>query len=104
MPATSAAIVEAPAARHRGAANVRHSALHSSAARRCLSLWSRAPAARIENNDGPGRDRKEQGPLYIAKANRDKLAISGREKIEADDQMENIADLVMPIDQNRLVL
>ena len=41
--------------------------------------------------------------LYIAKANRDKLAISGMEKIEAYDQMENIADLAMPIDQNRIV-
>jgi hypothetical protein len=41
--------------------------------------------------------------LYIAKANRDKLAISGMEKIEAYDQMENIADLAMPTDQNRIV-
>ena len=41
--------------------------------------------------------------LYIAKVNRDKLAISGMEKIEAYDQMENIADLAMPIDQNRIV-
>jgi site-specific recombinase XerC len=41
--------------------------------------------------------------LYIAKASRDKLAISGMEKIEAYDQMENIADLAMPIDQNRIV-
>ena len=41
--------------------------------------------------------------LYIAKANRDKLAISGMEKIEAYDQMENIADLVMPTDENRIV-
>lgn len=40
---------------------------------------------------------------YIAKANRDKLAVSGMEKIEAYDQMENIADLAMPIDQNRIV-
>ncbi len=40
---------------------------------------------------------------YIAKANRDKLAISGMEKIEAYDQTENIADLAMPIDQNRIV-
>ena len=41
--------------------------------------------------------------LYIAKASRDKLAISGMEKIEAYDQMENIADLAMPADQNRIV-
>jgi hypothetical protein len=41
--------------------------------------------------------------LYIAKASRDKLAISGMEKIEAYDQMENIVDLAMPIDQNRIV-
>ena len=41
--------------------------------------------------------------LYIAKANRDKLAISGMEKIKAHDQMENIADLAMPTDQNRIV-
>ena len=41
--------------------------------------------------------------LYIAKVNRDKLAISGMEKIEAYDQMENIADLAMPTDQNRIV-
>ena len=41
--------------------------------------------------------------LYIAKANRDKLAISGMEKIEAYDQMENTADLAMPTDQNRIV-
>jgi hypothetical protein len=41
--------------------------------------------------------------LYIAKANRDKLAISGMEKIEAYDQMENIADLAMPTDLNRIV-
>jgi hypothetical protein len=41
--------------------------------------------------------------LYIAKVNRDKLAISGMQKIEAYDQMENIADLAMPIDQNRIV-
>ena len=41
--------------------------------------------------------------LYIAKVNRDKLAISGMEKIEAYDQMENIADLAMPIDQNKIV-
>jgi hypothetical protein len=31
--------------------------------------------------------------LYRAKASRDKLAISGMEKIEAYDQMENVADL-----------
>jgi hypothetical protein len=42
--------------------------------------------------------------LYIAKANRDKLAISGMEKIEAYDRMENIADLAMPTDQNRIVI
>jgi plasmid stabilization system protein ParE len=41
--------------------------------------------------------------LYIAKASREKLAISGMEKIEAYDQIENIADLAMPIDQNRIV-
>jgi hypothetical protein len=41
--------------------------------------------------------------LYIAQASRDKLAISGMEKIEAYDQMENIADLAMPTDQNRIV-
>jgi integrase len=41
--------------------------------------------------------------LYIAKASRDKLAISGMEKIEAYDQMENIADLAMPVDENRIV-
>ena len=41
--------------------------------------------------------------LYIAKANRDKLAISGMEKIEAYDQMENVADLAVPTDQNRIV-
>lgn len=40
---------------------------------------------------------------YIAKANRDKLAISGMEKIEAYDQTENIADLAMPNDQNKIV-
>jgi hypothetical protein len=41
--------------------------------------------------------------LYIAKASLDRLAISGMEKIQAYDQMENIADLAMPIDQNRIV-
>jgi plasmid stabilization system protein ParE len=41
--------------------------------------------------------------LYIAKANLDKLAVGGMAKIEAYDQMENIADLAMPIDQNRIV-
>jgi len=41
--------------------------------------------------------------LYIAKASLDKLAISGMAKIQAYDQMENIADLAMPIDQNRIV-
>ena len=41
--------------------------------------------------------------LYIAKASLDKLAISGMEKIEAYDQMENIADIAMPIDQNKIV-
>src|SRR5262249_13653533 len=41
--------------------------------------------------------------LYIAKANRDKLAIGGMVKIEAYDQMENIADLAMPAGQNRIV-
>ena len=41
--------------------------------------------------------------LYIAKVNRDKLAISGMEKIEAFDQMENIADLALPADQNIIV-
>jgi hypothetical protein len=41
--------------------------------------------------------------LYIAKASRDKLAISGMEKIEAYDQMENVADLAIPSDQNRIV-
>ena len=41
--------------------------------------------------------------LYIAKASRDKLAISGIEKIEAYDQTENIADLAMPTEQNRIV-
>lgn len=40
--------------------------------------------------------------LYIAKASRDKLAISGMEKIEAYDQMENVADPAMPTDQNRI--
>jgi hypothetical protein len=39
--------------------------------------------------------------LYIARASRDKLAISGMEKIEAYDQMENIADLAMPTDQKQ---
>ncbi len=39
----------------------------------------------------------------VAKASRDKLAISGMEKIEAYDQMENIAGLAAPIDQNRIV-
>jgi hypothetical protein len=34
---------------------------------------------------------------------RAKLAISGKEKIEAYDQMENIADPAMPADQNRIV-
>lgn len=47
--------------------------------------------------------RSQDAGAYIAKANRDKLAISGMEKIEAYDQMENIADLAMPIDQNRIV-
>jgi hypothetical protein len=41
--------------------------------------------------------------LYIAKASLDKLAIGGMAKIEAYDQTENIADLAMPIDQNRIV-
>ena len=41
--------------------------------------------------------------LYIAKANRDKLATGGIEKIEAYDQMENIADRAMPPGQNRIV-
>lgn len=41
--------------------------------------------------------------LYIANASRDKLAISGMEKLEAYDQMENIADPAMPVDQNRIV-
>ena len=39
--------------------------------------------------------------LYIAKASLDKLAIAGMTKIEAYDQTENIANLAMPIDQNR---
>ena len=33
---------------------------------------------------------------------RDKLAIGGMEKIEAYDQMENVADPAMPTDQNRI--
>ena len=37
------------------------------------------------------------------KRNRDKHAISGMEKIEAYDQMENVADLGMPANQNRTV-
>jgi hypothetical protein len=41
--------------------------------------------------------------LYIAKVNRDKLAISGMEKIEAYDQMQNVADVAMPIEENRIV-
>ena len=41
--------------------------------------------------------------LYIAKANLDKLAIGGLAKIEAYDQMENIADLDTQVDQNRIV-
>jgi hypothetical protein len=41
--------------------------------------------------------------LYIAKVNRDKLAISGMKKVEAYDQTENITDLAMPVDQNRIV-
>jgi len=41
--------------------------------------------------------------LYIAKASLDKLAISGMEKIEAYDRMENVADLAKPTDQNRIV-
>ena len=41
--------------------------------------------------------------LYIAKASLDKLAIGGMAKIEAYYQTENIADLAMPIDQNRIV-
>ena len=41
--------------------------------------------------------------LYIAKASRDKLAISGMEKIEAYHQTENVADLAMATDQNRIV-
>ena len=41
--------------------------------------------------------------LYIAKASLDTLAISGMEKIEAYDQMENVADLAMPAGQNRIV-
>lgn len=41
--------------------------------------------------------------FYIANASRDKLAISGMEKLEAYDQMENIADPAMPVDQNRIV-
>jgi hypothetical protein len=41
--------------------------------------------------------------LYIAKASLDKLAIRGMAKIEAYDQTENIADLAMPVDQNRTV-
>jgi hypothetical protein len=45
----------------------------------------------------------EMPALYIAKASRDKLAISGMEKIEAYDQTENVADLAMPTDQNRIV-
>lgn len=39
---------------------------------------------------------------FIAKANRDKLAVSGMKRIEAYDQMENIADLAMPTDNNRI--
>jgi hypothetical protein len=39
--------------------------------------------------------------LYIAKANRDKLAISGMEKVEAYDQIENIADMATLSDQTR---
>ena len=41
--------------------------------------------------------------LYIAKANLDKLAIGGMAKIEAYDQTENVADLAIPTDQNRIV-
>jgi hypothetical protein len=41
--------------------------------------------------------------LYIAKVNRDKLAISGMEKIEAYDQMQNVADVLMPEGENRIV-
>jgi integrase len=48
------------------------------------------------------RDRKMPA-LYIAKAILDKLAIGGMAKIEAYDQTENIVDLAMPIDQNRIV-
>jgi hypothetical protein len=39
-------------------------ALHSLAARRCLSLWICAPATDVKDNDGQGRDRKEQGPHH----------------------------------------
>ena len=39
--------------------------------------------------------------LYIAKASLDKLAIGGMAKIEAYDQMENIADLAVPTDKEQ---
>ena len=45
---------------------------------------------------------QDAGPLH-RQSELDKLAISGMKKIQAYDQIENTADLVMPIDQNRIV-
>lgn len=41
--------------------------------------------------------------VYIAKANRERLGFDGMDKLIAFDQTQNIADLAMPIDQNRIV-
>ncbi|HVQ66805.1 MAG TPA: hypothetical protein VMT08_04835 [Bradyrhizobium sp.] len=41
--------------------------------------------------------------VYIAKANRERLGFDGMDKLIAFDQTQNIADLAMPPDQNRIV-
>jgi hypothetical protein len=41
--------------------------------------------------------------IYIAKADRERLGFDGMNKLIAFDQMQNIADLTMPEDENRIV-
>jgi hypothetical protein len=41
--------------------------------------------------------------IYIAKADRERLGFDGMNKLIAFDQMQNIGDLTMPEDENRIV-
>jgi hypothetical protein len=41
--------------------------------------------------------------VYIAKANRERLGFDGMDELTAFDQTQNVVDLAMPPDQNRIV-